>query len=188
MPRCVHCGEPVNKGQERCFACGQKARGRVRSGEKPVNPFIFLFAGALVVAAIVGIIAVNSGRARRTRAEVHQQEQARIKDSVRAAAQVRRDSAKATARSDAAGILADEVNKLEQRFDIVRQQVVKDQPSPAQAKLISEIRSEVVRLRQLTGTIADQPGPKGDSLKVQLRDGERAVRTRISDLSRAPKK
>jgi hypothetical protein len=178
----------VTKVQERCFACGQRARGRVRSGEKPVNPFIFLFAGVLVVAAIVGIIAISSGRSKRARTEVHQQEQARIQDSIRDAVRARRDTAKAAVRNEAAAVLTDEIDKLDQRFNAVRQQVAKDQPSPAQSKLISQIRFEIVRMRQLTVTMSDRPGPGSDSIKLQVREGQRMVRNLISDLSRAPKR
>jgi hypothetical protein len=188
MPRCYHCGEPVEKGQERCFACGQKARAPARRGERPVNPLIFLFAGALVVAGIVGIIVVSSGRAKRGQAEIHQQEQARVQDSVREAMRARRDTAKVVARNEATASLTDELDKLDQRFNLVRRQVIKDQPSPAQTKLVSQIRTEVSRLRQLASTVPAQPGPVGDSIKVRIRDGERVVRNLISDLSRAPKK
>jgi hypothetical protein len=167
----------VTKVQERCFACGQRARGRVRSGEKPVNPFIFLFAGVLVVAAIVGIIAISSGRSKRARTEVHQQEQARIQDSIRDAVRARRDTAKAAVRNEAAAVLTDEIDKLDQRFNAVRQQVAKDQPS-----------FEIVRMRQLTVTMSDRPGPGSDSIKLQVREGQRMVRNLISDLSRAPKR
>jgi hypothetical protein len=188
MPKCPHCSEPVEKGQERCFACGQKVRARLRRGEKPVNPSIFLFAGVLVVAAIVGIIAVSSGRARRARADIHRQEQTRVRDSARDATLARRDTAKIVARNEVAAVLTDEIDKLDQRFGLVRQQAIKDQPSPEQAKMVAQIQTEIIRLRQLAVTAADQPGPKGDSIKLQVRDGERTVRTLISDLSRAPKK
>jgi hypothetical protein len=188
MARCPHCGEVATKDQEFCFACGQRIRVRARRGGQPVNALIFVLAGVLVLGGVTGIIIVNSGQARRARREAALREQERVRDSARAATWARRDSAKTVAQINVAGILADEVNRLEERFNVVRQQVVKDQPSPAQAKLISDIRSEMVRLRQLTVTIAGQTGPRGDSLKAQLRDGERVVRTLISSLSRAPKK
>jgi len=188
MAKCPHCGEVVASGQETCFACGQKVRARVRRHDRPHNAGVFVIAGVLVIVALVGIILMVSSRSKQTGSEARRQEQARIKDSIRNAAQVKRDSARAAARSDVAAMLADEVDKLEQRFEIVRSEVVKDQPSPAQAKLISQIRTEVTRLRQLAVTIAERPRPAGDSLRTQLRDGERAVRTLISDLSRAPKK
>ena len=188
MPRCVHCGEPVEKGQELCFACGQKARAGVRRHERPHNAAIFVFAGVLVLGVIVGFIVMHSGRAKRARSAVSDQEQARIMDSVHAAVRAKHDSTQAVTQNDATAALVDEVNNLEARFDIVRKQVVKDKPSPAQAKLISQISTEIARLRQLTVTIGEQPGPEGDSLKSQLRGGERMVRTLISDFSRAPTK
>ncbi len=188
MPRCVHCGEPVTKGQERCFACGQKARGRRRGGDKPANPFIFLFAGVLAVAGIVGIIVVSSGRGKKAKVEVQQRELARIQDSVRAVNRARRDTVKGAAQTGAAAVLTDEIDKLDQRFSLVRQQTIKDQPSPAQAKLVAQIRDQIVRLRQLTATVTNQPGSGPDSTKSLIRDSERIVRDLISDLSRAPKK
>jgi hypothetical protein len=188
VPRCVHCGEPVTKDQERCFACGQRARGRVRRGERPLNLVILVLAGVLILSSIVGIIGVCSGRSKRVKVEVQQKELARIQDSVRAANRARRDTMQAAVRNEAVVLLTDEIDKLDQRFGLVRQQTIKDQPSPAQAKLVSQIRTEMVRLRQLAATVADQPGPKADSLKSMVRDGERVVRNLISDLSRAPKK
>ena len=188
MPKCVHCGEPVAKGQERCFACGQKARARARRGDQPLNPAILIFAGVLVIAGIVGIIVVSSGRGKKAKAEVQQRELVRIQDSVRAANRAQRDTVQAAARNETAAVLTDEIDKLDQRFGAVRQQVVKDQPSPAQAKLVAQIRTEIVRLRQLTATATAQPGLKSDSVKTRVRDGERVVRDLISDLSRAPNK
>jgi len=188
VPKCVHCGEAVDKGQELCFACGQKARGRVRRHGQPVNASIFLFAGALVLVVAVGFIIMHSGRTKQTRSEAQKQRQAQLRDSSREATRARRDTVKATIRSQVAAVLTDEIDKIDQRFNLVRQQVVKDKPSPAQTKLITQIRTEIIRLRQLTVTVVDQPGTKGDSIKAQVRDGERVVRNLISDLGRAPKK
>jgi cytoskeletal protein RodZ len=187
VPKCVHCGEPVDKGQEICFACGQKARGRVRRGSRPINPAVFLFAGVLVLAVVIGFIVIHSGRTKQTRSEVQKQHQAQVRDSSRQATQARRDTVKAVISNEVGAVLTDEIDKIDQRFNLVKQQVVKDQPSPAQTKLITQIRTEMIRLRQLTVTAADQPGTKGDSIKAQVRDGERALRNLISDFSRAPK-
>ena len=188
MAKCPHCGEVVTKGQETCFAFGQKVRARVRRAERPHNAAIFVFAGVLAIAAIVGIMVMSSGRAKRARNEARRQEQALRRETDRAAAQAKRDSARADGRNDAAGMLVQEVNDIESRFELVRKQVVRDQPSPAQAKLISQISSNVTRLRQLAVTLAGQSGAPADSLKEELRDGERRVRTLISALSRASKR
>ncbi len=188
MAKCPHCGEVVAAGQETCFACGQKIRARVRRHERPHNAAVFVFAGLLVVAVTVGIIIMNSGRAKRARSEAVRQEQALRREADRAAAQARRDSARAAVRNDAAGMLVQEVNDIEARFELVRKQVVRDQPSPEQAKVISQISRELTGLRQLVATMEGQSGAPADSLKDQLRDGERRVRTLISALSRASKK
>jgi hypothetical protein len=187
MRKCPHCGEIMSKGQETCFACGQHFRERAHRGERPHNPLIFMLAGLLVLAAIIGILIMVSGRAKRKSGEAYRQQQAQIAEAARVAAQAKRDSARATARNDEASMLAQEVNDIDSRFQLVRGQVVRDQPNPAQAKLISQISAEVAKLRQLTTTIAGQPGAVSDSLKEQLRDGERTVRSLISALSRAPK-
>jgi hypothetical protein len=179
----------MNKGQEVCFACGQHRRERARHrGERPHNPLVLVLTGVLVLAAIVGIIVMIAGRGRRMSSEAYRQQQAQIAEAARAAAQTKRDSARAAVRNDATGMLVQEVNDIESRFNLVRGQVVKDQPSPAQAKIIAQISAEVAVLRQLTTAIAGQSEAAADSLKEQLRDGERTVRSLISALSRAPKK
>jgi len=176
------------KGQEICFACGQHVRERGHRVERPHNPLVFVLVGVLVLAVIVGSIIMIGGRAKRAAGEAYRQKQAQIEEAARAAAQAKRDSAREAARNDAAGMLDREVNELESRFGLVRQQVVKGQPGPAQARLISQISAEISALRQLVATFPSQPGAAADSVTMQLRDGERTVRSLISSLSRAPKK
>jgi hypothetical protein len=188
MPKCPHCGETMAKGQEVCFACGQHIRERAHRGGLPHNPLVLLFVGVLVVGAVVGMIIIASARSRRASHEARMEEQARVEEAARAEVQAKRDSARAAARDDAAAALVAEVNDVESRFDLVRKQVVKDQPSPAQARLISQLNAEIAALRQLTATIASRPDAVSDSLKERVREGERQVRTLISALSRAPKK
>jgi len=179
----------MTKGQEVCFACGQHVRERAHPrGERPHNRLILVLTGVLVLAAIVGIVIMVAGRGRRASSAAYREKQAQIEEAARAAVQAKRDSARAAVRDDATGMLVQEVNDLESRFNLVRGQVVKAQPSPAQAKIISQITAEVAGLRQLTTTIAALPDSASDSLKQQLRDDERVVRSLISDLSRAPKK
>lgn len=188
MPKCPHCGESMAKGQEVCFACGQHVRERAHRFVLPHNPLVLVFAGVLVVGASVGMFVIASARSRRAASEARMEEQARIEEAARAEVQAQRDSARATARHDAAAALVAEVDDLESRSALVRKQVVKGQPSPAQARLISQLNAEIGRLRQLTAAIAGQPDAANDSLKAEVRDGLRQVRTLISALSRAPKK
>jgi predicted nucleic acid-binding Zn ribbon protein len=188
MTRCPHCGEPVTKGQETCFACGQQVRARVRRAKRPHSAAVFAFAGLLVIAVAVGIIIMNSGRARRARSEAIRQEQEQRREAEHAAAQAKRESARAVARNNASIMLVQEVDDIEARFELVRKQVVRDQPSPEQAKVISQINRELADLRQLIVTMEGQSGPAADSLKDPVRDGQRRVRTLISALSRASKR
>jgi predicted nucleic acid-binding Zn-ribbon protein len=188
MPKCPHCGETMTKGQEVCFACGQHVRERTYHRVLPHNRLVLLLVGALVVGAFVGMIIISGARSRRAAREARREEQARIEQAARAETQAKRDSTRAAARNDAVAVLVAEVNDLESRFALVRKQVVREQPSPAQARLISQLNTELAGLHQLTAAIASQPDADNDSLRSEARDGQRRVRTLISDLSRAPKK
>jgi hypothetical protein len=188
MPKCPHCGEAVTVGQEICFACGQKIRARVRRHERPHNPLIFVFVGLLVLAVVVGTIVMIAGRGKRASSAAYRQQQAQIEEAARAAAQAKHDSVRAAVRNDATGMLVQEVNDIDARFNLVRKQVVDNEPSPAQAKLITQIGAEIATLRQLTATMGSEPSAANDSIQEELRDGERMVRSLISALSRAPKK
>ncbi len=176
------------EGQTVCFACGQHVRERAHRRILPHNPLVFVFAAVLVVGAVVGMIVIASVRSRRATNEARTAERARVEEAARAEVQAKRDSTRAAARDGAAAALVAEVNDLESRFELVRKQVVKGQPSSAQARLISQLNSEMAALRQLTTTIASQPDAPNDSLLAEVREGERQVRTLISALSRAPKK
>jgi sensor domain CHASE-containing protein len=176
------------EGQEICFACGQHVRERAHRLVLPHNRLVLVLAGVLVVGAFVGMFVVASARSRRAASEARTEEQARIEEAARAEVQAKRDSARAVARDAAAAALVAEVDDIDSRFALVRKQVVKDQPSPAQARLVSQLNAEIAALRELTTTIASRPDAANDSLKAEVREGLRQARTLISALSRAPKK
>jgi hypothetical protein len=101
----------------------------------------------------------------------------------------KRDTMKVTSENAETRALADELDKLDQRFNNVRQQVVKgDRPGSEQTRIISQVRTELGRLRGIASSVELASGARADSLKQQVRDGERTVRALISDLGRAPKK
>lgn len=188
MPKCPHCGEQVHEGQETCFACGWKIRARAYQHEKPHNVRVFILAGVLLLAGVVGVIAVIAAGSRKAKVESVQQRQAEIRDSVRQAMKAKRDTIKVESENAETRALADELDKLERRFDNVRQQVVRgDKPGPEQAKAISQIRTELSRLRGIVASIELESGVKAETLKQEVRDGERTIRALISDLGRAPK-
>lgn len=188
MARCPHCGEPVSAGQERCFACGQKVRARARVYRSPVNGLLIAVAAGLVLAGVVGFIIIQSGARSRAAKEHEQAELQRVQDSVRAANRAARDTSRAANRDDLAAGLAEELARIEQRFNRTRAEVVKGQPSPAQQRIISDFNNEFGRLRGVSMALSGAGPKQRDSLSVLLRDGQRRLRTLVSDLARAPKK
>jgi len=189
MPKCPHCGEQVHAGQETCFACGWKVRARAYQQEKPHNARIFILVGGLLLVGVIGIGLVIAGSSRKAKVELVQQRQAEIRDSVRQAMKAKRDTMKVESENAETRALADELDKLDRRFNNVRQQVVRgDKPGPEQTRIISQIRTELSRLRGVASSVDLAYGAKAESLKQQVRDGERTIRALISDLGRAPKK
>jgi hypothetical protein len=187
MPKCPHCGEQVNAGQETCFACGRKVRARAYRQKRPLNSVVFIIAGVLLAGAIVGIVLVGAGNVRGAKRNLAEQRQAEIRDSVRQAMKAKRDTMKARSENVEISALGDEIDKLDQRFNNVRQQVVKDdKPGPEQTRIIGQIRTQIARLRGISSSFELATGAKADSLKQQVRDGERVVRALICDLGRAP--
>jgi hypothetical protein len=189
MPKCPHCGEQVHAGQETCFACGWKVRARAYQHKKPVNARMLILAGVLLLVGVLGIVLVSARGARSAKRQLVRQRQAEIRDSVRQAMKAKRDTMKVKSENAETRALTDELDKLDQRFNNVRQQVVKeDKPGPEQTRIIGRIRTELGRLRGIASSVELASGARADSLKQQVRDGERVVRTLISDLGRAPKK
>lgn len=188
MARCPHCGEPVTAKQERCFACGQKIRTRGYRHRSPVNGLLIVVAGALFVVAIVGFVLIQSGAKTRTAKERESAELARVQDSVRAANRARQDAAREQNRDELALGLTAELAQIEQRFNRTRGEVVKGEPSPAQARIISEFNAEASRQRGMAKALGGASPARRDSISVLMRDGQRRMRTLVSSLARAPRK
>ena len=163
----------MSESQYVCFACGQHIRERAHRHEKPANPRVFVFAGIAVLLVIVGVIITNSHRGSRSAAAVQSEE---------TGLPARHGARHGNGRGGPAAAV-DEVNNLQGRFDAVRMQVVKGDPSPDQADLISQINGEIARLQELAASIAGQPEHPVDSLVAELHNGVRTVRSLITDLS-----
>ena len=189
MPKCPHCGEPVDAGQETCFACGQKVRRRRRQDARPTNPLIFVGAGAVMLIAAIGIIVAASGSSRNRAIAVKKAAEERVKDSVRKANRARQDTIKkATEKSQEERDINDELNKQDDRLRSVMREVIKDKPTEEQARLIGLAQSQLGRLRQVAGTMPlATTTEERERIKLSIRDGERQLRGTISDLTRAPK-
>ncbi len=187
MPRCPHCGEPVGANQERCFACGQPIRSRDLRIEQGTNPLVFIIGGAAVLVAIVAAVIVTINANRRHAQEMEALRLKQIQDSVRKANRAMLDSAREQRRTEAEQSLLAQLADVEARFNEVRSQVIKKQPSSQQQFIINKFQAEIVRLRGLANTIGSAPPDKRRQLQEELRDGTRKLRGLVTDLSRAPK-
>lgn len=187
MPKCPHCGEPVAANQERCFACGQAIRSRDLRIEQTTNPLVFIIGGIAVLVAIVAAVIVTINANRRHAQEMEALRLKQIQDSVRKANRAMLDSAREQRRTEAEQNLLAQLADVEARFNEVRSQVVKKQPSSQQQFIINKFQAEIVRLRGLANTIGSAPPDKRRQLQEELRDGTRKLRGLVTDLSRAPK-
>jgi hypothetical protein len=186
MPKCPHCGEPVYRGQDRCYACGQKTSAARMSGrQKPVRPQVFVIGGAALVVAVIAIILFAPGRRTEQKARAAKAQLERVQDSVRKANREQQVQVSGDKEVDR---LNEELAGLEQRFERVQLDAVGQSPSPGQLKLVSEIKTELGRLRQTAaGMVFAKPEDKG-AVADTVRAGARRVRGLISDLTRVPKK
>lgn len=187
MPRCPHCGEPIAANQERCFACGQPIRSRDLRIKQTTNPLVFIVGGVAVLVAIIAAVIVTINANRRHAQEMEALRLKQIQDSVRKANRAMLDSAREQRRAEAEQGLLAQLADVEARFNEVRGQVVKKQPSSQQQFIINEFQAEIVRLRGLANTIQSAPPDKRRQLQEELRDGTRKLRGLVTDLSRAPK-
>ena len=186
--KCPHCGEPLRVGQDKCYACGQNVRSRGYRVKQTVNPLVLIIAGAVALLAVAaGIITFSSAGKKRAalRAEV---EEERVQDSVRKANRQMQTQVHEQKQDDATQAVIDELAGIEARYNEVKTKVVKDQASSAQQYIINQFTAELSSLKGLAGTIAATPPDKREAIRNQIRDGERKLRTFVSDLPRASKK
>jgi len=189
--RCPHCGEPARAGQDRCFACGQRIRGGRYRQRRPIEGRIFLFAALALLLVLAGIlVALLPGRRDRktglTPAEKRRLEQ--VQDSVRKANRALRETLQVKAPDSDVGRAAAQTDRLGQRFENVKRQVLGEAPTPEQQQLVREIEAALAGLRKLVteygGSLTQQ---RRRELKEEISDAERAANTLISKLTRARK-
>jgi len=186
MAKCPHCGELVRQGQERCFACGQLLSARRSAGRRqPINPLIFVVAGAVVLIAIVGILLAIPKRGKEIQTRAKRAEMDRIQDSVRQANREQRTAVSGDKETDR---LNNELADLEARFDLVQKQTLGASPTQEQQRLVAQIKTEFAGLHQMVQGLVFVPKEKKAAAADSVRAGTRQVRTLISDLTRAPKK
>jgi len=184
MPKCPHCGEPFRRGQDRCYACGQKVRARAAGRKSPVNPVVFIIAGAVMLIALVAAVILLPKAGREAQLREKKAEEERVRDSVRRANRERMSETREVKKVDR---LTAELEKLESRFRAVKAQVVGKQPSTQQQRLVNQIQGELARLKVMAQRATSMTEEKRRPYADTVRMGERQVRALISDLSRSGK-
>ncbi len=180
MRKCPHCGEPVEAGQETCFACGQPVRVRKRRARSPVNALLLVVAGAIIGLALTSLVVARTRAARKHAAEIKKRELARVQDSVRQANQAREDSVRSIANTaQEVGELNSEINREEQRFKTTYEGATKGRPSPEQVRLAGVAQDEIVRLRQLVRALG---ATVRESERRQIRADIKAAQGRLSEV------
>ena len=111
-----------------------------------------------------------------------------MQDSVRKANRQMQTQVHEQNQDDATQAAIDELAGIEARYNEVKTKVVTDQASSAQQYIINQFTAELSSLKGLAGTIAATPPDKREAIRNQIRDGERKLRTFVSDLPRASKK
>ncbi len=185
MAKCPYCGEPVRRGQDRCFACGHRfGEGIVRRRKKPANPVVFIAAGAGLLVGIVGLLILLPKQGQVTKVKTEKAELGRVRDSVRKANIEQRTASRSDRQIDR---LNREMDDLEFRFERVHNQTAGDKPTPEQQRLAGRIKSETSRLRSMIARMTGATEEERDQMADSVRVGERRVRALISDFGRAPK-
>jgi hypothetical protein len=182
MPKCPHCGEPFRRGQERCYACGQKVTSRALGRKAPVNAIVFVIAGAVMLIALVGAIILLPKAGREAQNKARKAEEERVRDSVRRANRERLSDTREEKKVDR---LSAELEKLESRYRAVKGQVVGRQPSAQQQRLVNQIQGELARLKAMAQRAISMTEEKRKPYADTVRMGERQVRSLISELSRS---
>lgn len=187
--RCPHCGEPVQPGQERCFACGEKLRVRRLYRGPELDLRIVLFAGVLFVLALAGILGVLlSGKRKQpgTKKPVRVSPAAQIQESLpRAQAS---DSRKIRADDQELARLRERVERVRARYEKVRAQVLGEKATPEQQSLMNQIQREIgtmnSRIAELSGGVSSA---RRSEIQSEIAELERRLNKLISDFARAPK-
>lgn len=186
--RCPHCGEPVQPGQERCFACGEKLRvRRLYRGESLIDPRVLIFAGVLVLAALAGLLGVLlGGRKNRPAKPVRTVQTRRLADSL---SRVRKpDTTPVRPGDQELNRLRERVEKLRVRYEKVRAQVLGDRPTPEQQSLMSQIQRELGTMNSRIAELgAGVSSARRSEIQAEIAEAERRLNKLISDFARAPK-
>ncbi|MCX7732452.1 MAG: zinc ribbon domain-containing protein [candidate division WOR-3 bacterium] len=187
--RCPHCGEPVQPGQERCFACGEKLRVRRLHRGAGIDPRIIIFAGVLFIIALAGVLGVLLGGKRNQTAS---RKPVRIRPAVQIQDSLRRertaDSQRVRTGDEELARLRERVERVRVRYEKVRSQVLGDKPTPEQQSLMSQIQRELGTMNSRVAELgAGVSSARRSEIQAEIAEIERRLNRLISDFARAPK-
>ncbi len=187
--RCPHCGEPVQPGQDRCFACGEKLRVRRLYRSSGLDPRIIILAAVLFFIALAGILGVLlSGKRNQTAAK----KPVRVRSAVQIQDSLRRERAAASQRvrtgDEELARLRERVERVRVRYEKIRSQVVGATPTSEQQNLMSQIQRELGTMNsRVTELGAGVSSARRSEIQAEIAEIERRLNRLISDFARAPK-
>jgi hypothetical protein len=182
--RCPHCGEPVKASQERCFACGQAVRTRRGlDRERPFDPRILLLAGGALLLVLVGLVIMTLVRPRSGGQPARPRAVSR--DTTRKPAP---DTTTRAGSPDLVARATRRFDKIQQRYEQIKGQVLGEQPTPEQRDLMAQIDGELRRARSLAGGLSGSlTSEQNEQLDRDISSSERELNNLISKFTRAPK-
>ncbi|MGQ9678592.1 MAG: zinc ribbon domain-containing protein [bacterium] len=185
--RCPHCGEPVQRGQETCFACGEKLKVRRFRRGQIFDLRILILVAALAVVGLSGLLVFHL-RGRKTELKTGQKKRSPKVQKGQVVTASTDDTVRQPA--DRADIerAREQLDRLEKRYATVKSQVVGENPTPEQRELMAQIDRKLSifqrRVGEYAGAIKSQ---QKQSLQKELNAQQREINNLISRFSRAPK-
>ncbi|MGQ9708487.1 MAG: hypothetical protein ACUVUR_06385 [bacterium] len=189
--RCPHCGEPIVKGQERCFACGERIRVRRLYQKLPVDYRIIITAGALILIGLGGIFILHLGKKSQapSKAWTSPTKPGRqIQDSLRRVKALTQETLRIQPGSEEINRARGQLERLKGRYEKVKSQVLGETPTPQQRELMNQIQRELAVMQSRAGELSTAiTAERKKELTRELSELERRINNLISDFARAPK-
>ncbi len=185
--RCPHCGEPVKPGQERCFACGERIRIKSLRQTTTIDYRIFIFGGLLAVIGIIGALAIIFVGNQKKPEPKPKRKTAQVEKTSRPTKSIEPVNPGAERETEIQRA-REKMEKIYNRFEKVKSQVIGETPTPQQRELINQIQRELgtmnAKITELGSSITLE---RKKEIQRELSEVERKINNLISQFSRAPK-